>query len=334
MIQKHKVGLLKGDGIGPEITESLVKVFECLKAPVEWDPVPSGEETLRTEDNAMPQSSIDQIRRLKVAIKGPTATPVGTGHKSANVTLRKTLDLYANVRPCLKMPGVDTPFERVDLIIIRENTEDVYSAIEHQVSPETTQCLKVITRPGSERVHRYAFELAKKLGRKRVTCVHKANIMKLTDGLFLEVFRQVASDYPEIEADDMIVDATCMQLVRKPEQFDVIVSENLYGDILSDLCAGLVGGLGLAGGANIGDNAAVFEAVHGTAPDIAGKGLANPTALLLSGVMLLRHLELFNEADSLEKAIRQIFAEGKSLTGDLGGSAGTKEFTEALCSHL
>lgn len=329
-----KIGLLRGDGIGPEITESLQEVFAALKLDIEWVNIPCGEETLKTQNSAIPREAIEQIRELGVAIKGPTATPIGTGHKSANVTLRKAIDLYANVRPCFSIPGVNTPFKDVDLIIVRENTEDVYSAIEHQVSPETMQCLKVITRPGSERVCLFAFELARKLGRKKVTCIHKANIMKLTDGLFLEVFREVAKDFPEIQADDLIVDAACMNLVRFPSKFDVMVAPNLYGDILSDLCAGLVGGLGLAGGANIGKTVALFEAVHGTAPDIAGKGLANPTAMLMSGLMMLDYCGYQDAGQKLKSALMDIFKEGKTLTGDLGGKASTKEFTKAVCARL
>lgn len=330
----RKIGLLKGDGIGPEITDSMVQVWEALQMDVEWIPVVSGEEGIQQFDSAMPQESQDLIRELGIAIKGPTATPIGTGHKSANVTLRKKLDLYANVRPCFRLEGVDVPFNNVDLIIIRENTEDVYSAIEHRVSPDTAQCLKVITKPGSERIARFAFEHAKKLGRKKVTCVHKANIMKITDGMFLEVFREVAKDYPDIEADDMIVDAVCMQLVRNPGRFDVMVTQNLYGDILSDLCAGLVGGLGLAGGANIGKEVAVFEAVHGTAPDIAGKNLANPTAMLLSSLMMLDYMGLHEPAQRLKAALNAVCAEGKHLTGDLGGKATTTEYTKALIEKI
>jgi len=334
MADKMKVGLMPGDGIGPEIADAVVEIFAAMRLPIEWVKVPSGEETLAKEGVALPQSSIDLVRELGVALKGPTGTPIGKGHKSANVQLRTSLDLYANVRPAFKLQGVLTPFENVDLIIVRENTEDVYTAIEHQVSPDVAQCLKVITRPGSERVIRYAFEMAKLMGRRRVTCVHKANIMKLTDGLFLKVFYEVAKDYSEVDADDCIVDAACMQLVTKPERFDVIVTENLYGDILSDLCAGLIGGLGLAGGANIGPKAAVFEAVHGTAPDIAGKGFANPTALLLSSVMMLKHLRFMEDANRLSQALVRTYQDGDSLTRDLGGKAGTEEFSKAVIKRL
>lgn len=329
-----KVGLLKGDGIGPEIADSLVKVIAALNVPIEWVPVMCGEEGLKSCNSAMPEESLNLVRELGIAIKGPTGTPIGTGHKSANVTLRKVLDLYSNVRPCFKLQGVQTPFNDIDLIIIRENTEDVYSAIEHRVSPDTVQCLKVITKPGSERICRSAFEIARAQKRKKLTCIHKANIMKLTDGMFLNVFREVAKDYPEIEANDMIVDAACMNLVRKPSQFDMMVTENLYGDILSDLCAGLIGGLGFAGGANIGDKVAVFEAVHGTAPDIAGKNLANPTALLLSGLMMLEHMKFDSEAKALRKALDSVYSKGKSLTGDVGGKASCTEFTDALIAEF
>ena len=335
MSTKVKVGLMRGDGIGPEICDSFVSLVAKLRVPIEWVEVPCGEQTLASENTALPKSSIELVRELGVAIKGPTGTPIGKGHKSANVTLRKALDLYANVRPCYKLAGVDSPFDDVDLIIVRENTEDVYMAIENQVSPDVMQCLKIITRPGSERIIRFAFEMADRLHRRKLTCVHKANIMKMTDGLFLEVFREVAKEFPQIEATDMIVDAVCMNLVKKPEKFDVIVTENLYGDILSDLCAGLIGGLGLAGGANIGTSGvSVFEAVHGTAPDIAGRNLCNPTALILSGIMMLKHLGFFEAAESLSKALDQTYAEGKCLTGDLGGKASCSEFTQAVADKI
>jgi isocitrate dehydrogenase (NAD+) len=330
----RKIGLLKGDGIGPEISDAMVRVVGALGLPIEWEEIPCGEQTLKSLGQAMPQAALDRIKDLGIAIKGPTATPVGTGHRSANVALRKELDLYANVRPCYKLSGVSTPFSQVDLIVVRENTEDLYMGVEKEVSPDEMHSIKIITRKGSERIHRYAFDIAQKQNRKKVTCVHKANIMKKTDGLFLAVFREVAKEYPQIEAAEMIVDNACMQLVTKPEQFDVIVTENLYGDILSDLCAGLVGGLGLAGGANIGKNGAVFEAVHGTAPDIAGKNKANPTAILFSAVMMLQHLKMNEEAEKLRKAIEEVYREGKALTGDLGGKASTTEFTNAIISKL
>lgn len=329
-----KVGLLKGDGIGPEITASVVEIFQKLKVPIEWVPIPCGEESLQREGSAMPFSSIQKVKELGIALKGPTATPIGTGHQSANVTLRKSLDLYANVRPCFKLAGVETPFQDIDIITVRENTEDVYSAIECQVSPDVMQCLKVISRPASERIIRYAFEMARRLGRKKVTCVHKANIMKMTDGLFLKIFREIASEYPMIEANDVIIDNVCMQLVCRPSQFDVLVTLNLYGDIVSDLCAGLVGGLGLAGGANIGDKAAVFEAVHGTAPDIAGQNKCNPTAMILSAIMMLQHLGLKDYAEAISRALDSVYGEKIKLTADLGGKASTSEFTQALIQKL
>lgn len=331
---KRKVGLLKGDGIGPEIIQSVVDIFSHMKLDIDWVEVVCGEESLKTNNSPMPESSIQMVKELGVALKGPTATPIAKGHKSANVTLRKKLDLFANVRPCFRLAGIETPFPDVDLIILRENTEDLYTAIEYQASPEVAECLKVITRPGCERISRMAFELARKLGRKKVTCVHKANIMKLTDGLFLNVFREVAKGFQDIESNDVIIDNACMQLVRKPSQFDVLVTENLYGDILSDLCAGLIGGLGLAGGANLGEKAAVFEAVHGTAPDIAGQNKANPTAMILSAIMMLQHLGMREAASSISQALDRVFSEKKHLTRDLGGNSSTSEFTKAVITEL
>jgi len=325
-----KIGLLRGDGIGPEICDAVVKVLDAMKLNLQWEEIPCGEETLKSCNDAMPPAALNRVKELGVAIKGPTATPIGTGHRSANVALRKTLDLYSNVRPCFKLAGIKTPFENVNLIVVRENTEDLYMGVEKEISADEMHSIKVITRKGSERIHRYAFDLARREKRKKVTCVHKANIMKKTDGLFLSVFREVAKEYSDIEAQDMIVDNTCMQLVTKPHQFDVIVTENLYGDILSDLCAGLIGGLGLAGGANIGKEGAVFEAVHGTAPDIAGQNKANPTALLFSAVMMLHHLGYAKEANQLHAAIAEVYRQGKALTGDVGGKATTTEFTDAV----
>jgi len=329
-----KIGLLKGDGIGPEICNAVVKVLDAMKLNLQWEEIPCGEETLKSINDAMPAAALNRVKELGLAIKGPTATPVGVGHRSANVALRKALDLYSNVRPCFKLAGIKTPFEGVNLVVVRENTEDLYMGIEEEVSADEMRSIKIITRKGSERIHRYAFELARRERRKKVTCVHKANIMKKTDGLFLSVFRDVAKEFLDIEAQDMIVDNTCMQLVTKPHQFDVIVTENLYGDILSDLCAGLIGGLGLAGGANIGKEAAVFEAVHGTAPDIAGQNKANPTALLFSSVMMLRHMGLEKDANSLHAALAKVYREGNNLTGDVGGKATTSEFTDAVLRAL
>lgn len=330
----HRIGLLRGDGIGPEICDAVIELFKKMKAPVEWVDLVCGDVAIKNHNSAIPPATIDEIRKLGVALKGPTGTPIGTGHKSANVTLRKSLDLFANVRPALSLAGLKTAFSNIDIIIVRENTEDVYAAIEHQIAPGVMQCLKIITRTGCERLIRHAFEMAINLKRKKITCVHKANIMKMTDGLFLDVFRETAKNYPGIEANDIIVDNVCMQLVQRPQQFDVLVTENLYGDILSDLSAGLIGGLGVAGGANIGKDVAVFEAVHGTAPDIAGKGLANPTALILSSVMMLEHLKLFEFANRLKSALLKTIEEGKTLTGDLKGRATTQEFTAAIARRL
>lgn len=329
-----RVALLKGDGIGPEIIDSVVEIFDKLSVPVEWETLSCGEQSLQAEASAMPESTIARVGELGLALKGPTATPIGKGHVSANVTLRKRLDLYANVRPAYNLPFIATPFNDVNLVVVRENTEGLYTGEETMISPDEAQCIKRITRKGSERIVRYAFELAQNLGRDSVTCVQKANIMKLTDGLLLEVFREVSKDYSKIEARECLVDAAAMQLVKDPGSFDVIVTENLYGDILSDLCAGLVGGLGVAGGANIGEKAAVFEAVHGTAPDIAGKGVCNPTAMILSSVMLLEHIKLFREARRLRQALFETYSKGKSLTRDLGGKAGTEEFSQAVIEHL
>ncbi len=327
------VAVIPGDGIGPEITRAVVKILEAAGVPLDWEWREAGLSCIEQAPNGLPTETLGAIERHRVAIKGPTATPSGVGHKSVNVTIRKSLDLYANVRPVRSLPGVKTRYENVDLVIVRENIEDTYGGIEHRQSPEVVQCLKVITRPGSLAAARYAFELARSWGRKRVTCVHKANIHKLSDGLFLSCFQEVAADYPDILADDILVDNACMQLVTAPERFDVLLTPNLYGDILSDLAAGLVGGLGVAPAGNIGNNVAVFEAVHGTAPDIAGTGLANPTALLLSAVQMLRYLNLHAHATRIEAALRQVFSDGVR-TRDLGGSASTDMFTSAIVSAL
>ncbi len=329
-----KVGLLKGDGIGPEISDSVVRLFAALKAPIEWEELACGEESIKASGAVLPAQTLTKLRELKVALKGPTGTPIGTGHRSANVTLRKELNLYSNLRPVFNLPGVKTRYENINLVIVRENTEDVYSGNERKVSDDVAECIKTITRAGSQKIVKFAFDYARREKRKKITCVQKANIMKLTDGLFLEVFRTIAKDYPEIEAKEMLVDNACMQLVTRPEQFDIIVTENLYGDILSDLCAGLVGGLGVTGGANIGESSAIFEAVHGTAPDIAGRGVANPTALLLSACMLLDYLELSDLSKRLRGAIFNVLKDGKSLTKDLGGSASLIEYEKAIQSRL
>jgi isocitrate dehydrogenase (NAD+) len=332
-MEKTKITLIRGDGIGPEITEAVVAVFEAAQAPVCWEEAEAGLACAEKYGTPLPDNTLEAIQRNRLALKGPTTTLIGKGYKSINVTIRKALDLFANVRPSKSMPGVRTRYENVDLILVRENIEDTYAGIEHWQTPDVAQCLKVITRQGSAAVIRYAFEMARALERKRVTCVHKANIHKITDGLMLECFEAIAPEYPEIQADNLLVDNICMQLVIKPEQFDVMVLPNLYGDIVSDLCAGLVGGLGVAPGGNIGNGRAVFEAVHGSAPDIAGKGIANPTAILLSSVQMLRYIGFYTHADSIESALRYALVSGIK-TRDLGGNATTKEFTRAVISGL
>lgn len=332
---KRRIAVIPGDGIGPEITEAVLSILEHTGFEAEWVFLEAGLGAIKNGLPPMPQATIDAVQEIGVALKGPTTTPSGGGHPSANVALRKALDLFANVRPARTLPGVKTLYSEkdIDLIIVRENTEDLYAGIEYQAHPDVAQAIKVITRPGCHRLVKYSFELAIRQGRHRVTAVHKANIMKLTDGMFLEEFYKVAQDYPHLKADDIIVDNCCMQLVTRPEQFDVLVTENLYGDIVSDLCAGLVGGLGLAPGANIGENCAVFEAVHGSAPDIAGKGVANPTALLLSAVMMLRHLGFNAQADKIANSVQRVCADGHCTTIDLGGSASTKEFMDEVVAQ-
>lgn len=325
---KRRIGVIPGDGIGPEIMEATISILEATGLEAEWVYLEAGLGAVEKGLPAIPPATIETIREIGVAIKGPTTTPSGGGHTSANVALRKALDLFANVRPAKTLPGIQGPFanKNIDIIIVRENTEDLYAGIEFQPHKDIAQAVKVITRPGSSRLCRYGFEMARRQGRKRVTAVHKANIMKLTDGMFLEEFYKAAEAYPDIKADDIIVDNCCMQLVTRPEQFDVMVTENLYGDIVSDLCAGLVGGLGLAPGANIGENCAVFEAVHGSAPDIAGKGIANPTALLLSAVMMLHHIGEHDQAERISNSVLRVCSEGACLTIDLGGKASTNEY--------
>ncbi len=330
----HRITLIPGDGIGPEITEAAIRVLEKTGVAFEWETHEAGIRAYEKTGNPLPPALLDSIRKHKVALKGPLTTLVGEGFASANVTLRKELDLYANLRPVRSIEGVKSRYEDINLVIVRENTEDLYSGIEHIIMPGVTQGLKVITSYASIRIARFAFDYARKRGRKKVTAVHKANIMKLTDGLFLESARQVAAEYPEIQFDHKIVDNLAMQLVLNPNQFEVLLLSNLYGDIVSDLCAGLVGGLGLVPGANIGDSFAVFEAVHGSAPDIAGKGIANPTALLFSSVLMLRHLGENDAADRLLKAIFAVLKRGEVRTPDLGGKASTKEYADALVKEL
>jgi isocitrate dehydrogenase (NAD+) len=333
-MKKHTITLIPGDGIGPEIIAATVRILEATGVDIDWETHILGAQAQEKFGTTLPESTIESIKKNKVALKGPQMTPVGKGFTSVNVGLRKALDLYANVRPIKALPNVPCRYPGLDLVVIRENTEGLYVGLEHTVVPGVVESLKVITEKASTRIAQYAFEYAKANGRKKVTAVHKANIMKLSDGLFLECFYNVAKKFPDIESDDKIIDNCCMQLVMRPEQFDVLVLENLYGDIVSDLCAGLIGGLGLAPGANIGEQGAVFEAVHGSAPDIAGQGIANPTAILMSGIMMLRHIGEQDAADRVESAMLDVFAEGKTLTKDLGGSAKTNEFARAIVEKL
>jgi isocitrate dehydrogenase (NAD+) len=331
----HRVTLIPGDGIGPELAEATRGVLEATGVAFEWEVVDAGEAVVERYGTPLPDHVLDSIRRNRVALKGPITTPVGEGFRSVNVTLRQALGLYANVRPARSMEGLDTRYEGVDLVIVRENTEDLYAGIEHMVGPDAAESIKIITRAASERIARYAFEYAIANGRRRVTAVHKANIMKMTDGLFLESCRTVAAAYEgRIAFDDRIVDNMCMQLVQKPELYDVLVLPNLYGDIVSDLAAGLVGGLGVAPGANIGTEAAVFEPVHGSAPKYAGLDRSNPTALILSGALMLRHLSETAAAERVEDAVRTVIAEGRTRTYDLGGTAGTAAFGAAVAARV
>ncbi len=330
---KQTVTLIKGDGIGPEIAEAIKTIFAAANAPVAWEEADAGLYCIEKYGNGLPKETLDSIARNGIALKSPTTTPIGGGHKSINVTIRKTLELFANVRPCKTFPGIKTRYDNVDLIIVRENVEDTYGGIEHMQTPEVAQCLRLITSVGSRAAARYAFEMARIEGRKKVTCVHKANIQKMTDGLFLRSFMDVAAGYPAIEHSDILIDNLCMQLVIKPEQFDVLVLPNLFGDIVSDLCAGLIGGLGVAPGGNIGTDAAVFEAVHGSAPDIAGKNLANPTALLLSSIQMLRYMGATDHAALIENALTKTLEAGIK-TRDIGGSATTTEYTDAICAAI
>src|SRR5256714_1952362 len=330
----HRITLIPGDGIGPEVASNVVRIIEASGVDIQWETHYAGAQALEKFGETLPQELLNSIRRNKVALKGPITTPIGKGFTSVNVGLRKTLDLYANLRPVRALPNVPCRYPELDLIVVRENTEDLYSGLEHIVVPGVVESLKIITEKASTRIARFAFEHAKRESRKKVTAMHKANIMKLSDGLFLECFRLVSASYPEITADDKIVDNACMQLVMRPQQFDVMLLENLYGDIVSDLCAGLVGGLGLVPGANIGEKGAVFEAVHGSAPDIAGQGIANPTALLQSGIMMLRYIAEREAADCIEHAMLAVFIEGRVRTRDIGGTAKTAEFADAIIQKL
>ncbi|AEG15250.1 isocitrate dehydrogenase, NAD-dependent [Desulfofundulus kuznetsovii DSM 6115] len=330
----HKVTLIPGDGVGPEIAQAARRVIDASGTNIEWEVVEAGEALIPQYGTPLPGYVLDSIRRNRVALKGPITTPVGGGFRSVNVTLRQELNLYANVRPARTLPGIVTRYQNVDLVVVRENTEDLYAGIEHRVGTDAAESIKIITRQASERIARFAFELARKQGRKKVTAVHKANIMKLTDGLFLECARKVAREYPDIVFEDMIVDAMCMKLVQAPENYDVLVLPNLYGDIVSDLCAGLVGGLGVAPGANIGHEVAVFEPVHGSAPKHAGKNRINPLAMILSGIMMLQHLGEDEAANRIYEAVLAVLREGKALTYDLGGSAGTSDMADAIISKM
>jgi len=331
---EHHATLLPGDGIGPEVTEAAVRVLDAAGVRMVWDRVEAGGEVVAKYGTAIPEPTLQSIRKRGLALKGPITTPVGEGFRSANVTLRQDLDLYACVRPVKSIAGVQTRFEGVDLIVVRENTEDLYSGLEHRVAPGVVESIKVITERACLRIAKFAFRMAEREGRKKITAVHKANIMKLSDGLFLECCRRVARDHRDVEYGEVIVDNCAMQLVRDPGQFDVLLLENLYGDIMSDLCAGLVGGLGVVPGANIGDDVAVFEAVHGSAPDIAGKRFANPTAVILSAVEMLKYVGETEAARRVEAAVHATLAEPALRTRDLGGKASTDQFTDSVIERL
>jgi isocitrate dehydrogenase (NAD+) len=331
---KHVITLIPGDGIGPEVAESVVRIFMIAGLDIEWERHDAGVIAFEKTGETLPAALLDSIKRTKVALKGPVTTPIGQGFTSVNVGLRKALDLYANLRPVRNLPGVQSRYSDVDLVIVRENTEDLYAGLEHEVVPGVVESLKIITERASTRIARFAFEPARQYGRRRVTAIHKANIMKLSDGLFLDSTRAVAREYTDITYDERIVDAACMHLVMAPEKLDVLLLPNLYGDIVSDLCAGLVGGLGVVPGANHGTEVAVFEAVHGSAPDIALKNLANPTALLLSGLMMLDHIGEGDTAVRIRAALDAVLTDGSVTTRDLGGTASTTEFTDAVCRRL
>jgi isocitrate dehydrogenase (NAD+) len=333
-IMSYRIALIPGDGIGPEVTAAARRVVEAAGLEIKWQIAQAGQSALDTVGTPLPDETLAAVREADATLKGPTATPSGTGFRSVNVELRQKLQLYANYRPARSIAGVPSRYENVDLIVVRENTEGLYSGLEHEVVPGVVESLRVVTETASERIARFAFETARRQGRRRVTCVHKANILKLSDGLFLRTCRRVAAEFSDIAFDDSIVDAAAMKLVMNPQSFDILVMENLFGDILSDLTSGLVGGLGLAPSANVGDACAVFEAVHGSAPDIAGQGKANPTALILSAVLMLRYLGEKKAADRIEAAVRDVFRAGQSLTGDLGGTATTDQFVAAVLAAM
>jgi isocitrate dehydrogenase (NAD+) len=329
-----KATLIPGDGIGPEVVAAAVRVLSATGLEFEWETENAGATTLGSEGTALPKRVLESVKRNRIALKGPTETPVGTGHRSVNVELRKSLDLYANLRPVKTLPGVKSRYDGVDIVVVRENTEDLYSGLEHVVVPGVVESLKIITEKASRRIARFAFDYARQNGRKRVTAVHKANIMKLSDGLFLDCCRAEAKAYPEVRYDEIIVDNCCMQLVLDPTRFDMLLLENLYGDIVSDLCAGFIGGLGMAPGANIGEEGAIFEAVHGSAPDIAGKNVANPMALILSSAMMLDHLGQGEAGRRVREAVFATLKDGRVLTRDLGGTAGTTQIAEAIAARV
>jgi len=330
----RQLAMIPGDGIGPEVVAAAIEIIEAAGVKATWTELHAGRAAHEKLGDPLPEATLEGVRAAEATLKGPTATAKGIGFRSVNVALRQKLVLYANYRPAKTLPGIPSRYEDVDLIVVRENTEGLYSGLEHEVVDGVVESLRIISRKASERIARFAFETAQQQNRKRVTCVHKANILKLSDGLFLDSCRTVAEEFPDIEFNDSIVDATAMQMVRNPQEFDVLVMENLFGDILSDLSSGLVGGLGVTPSANIGDGIAVFEAVHGTAPDIAGKGIANPTALVLSGVLMLRYLGENGPADAIEQAVRNVILAGDTLTGDLGGKANTAQFVAAVIDQL
>lgn len=330
----HDITLIPGDGIGPEVATAVRRIIDAAGVPINWIVENAGAAQIEEHGTPLPDSVIASIEKTGIALKGPVTTPIGTGFRSVNVALRRSMDLYVNLRPARNYPNIPSRYNDVDLVIVRENTEGLYSGVEHMVGHDAAESIKILTRPGCRRILRFAFEYARKNNRKKVTAVHKANIMKCTDGMFLDEAREMAAQYPDLEFDDVIVDAACMKLVQEPSQFDVMVMPNLYGDILSDLCAGMVGGLGVAPGANIGEHQAVFEAIHGSAPQIAGQNKANPTALLLSALMMLRHLGEMAAADRIEAALLDVMSRAEFLTADLGGSCGTSQFADAIIKRL
>jgi isocitrate dehydrogenase (NAD+) len=334
----HRITLIPGDGIGPEVSGAVVKILEAAGAATgvafDWHPYDAGATAFEQTGEYIPKALYDSIEKNRVALKGPVTTPVGGGFASINVTLRKNFELFANFRPVKSLPGLKTNYPNIDLVIVRENMEDLYAGLEHEVVPGVVQALKIITEKGSTRIAKFAFDYARKHGRKKIHAIHKANIMKLSDGLFLNCCRKVAAGFPEVAYHEHIVDNTCMQLVMNPYQYDILLTENLYGDILSDLCSAFVGGLGLVPGANLGTECAIFEAVHGSAPDIAGKDMANPTALLQSSVLMLHHIDEPETAERVQAAIEQVYREGKTLTEDVGGTSGTKAFADAIIQAM